>query len=59
MKHVHNLKYSELAKRVECLIKINEIIQSVAKYADGIKHTANDLINAFTHVLIDIFERPI
>jgi hypothetical protein len=58
MKHVHNLKYSELAKRVESLITINEIIQSVAKYADGIKHTENDLINAFTHVLIDIFERP-
>lgn len=58
MKHVHNLKYSELAKRVESLITINEIIQSVAKYADGIKYTANDLINAFTHVLIDIFERP-
>lgn len=58
MKHVQNLKYSELAKRVESLIVINEIIQSIGKYAEGIKHTANDLINAFTHVLVDIFERP-
>lgn len=52
------MKYSELAKRVESLIVINEIIQSVNKYSDGIKHTADDLIGAFTHVLIDIFERP-
>jgi cytoskeleton-associated protein 5 len=58
MKHVHNLKYSELAKRVESLIVINEIIQSVTKYNEGIKHTADELIGAFTHVLIDIFERP-
>lgn len=58
MKHVHNLKYNELAKRVESLIVINEIIQSIGKYAEGIKHTADDLIGAFTHVLIDIFERP-
>jgi len=58
MKHVLILKYSELAKRVESLIVINEIIQTVSKHQEGIKHTANELINAFTHVLIDIFERP-
>ena len=58
MKHVLILKYSELAKRVESLIVINEIIQTVSKHQDGIRHTANELINAFTHVLIDIFERP-
>jgi glyoxylate utilization-related uncharacterized protein len=58
MKHVQNLKYSELAKRVESLIVINEIIQSIGKYSEGIRYTADDLIGAFTHVLVDIFERP-
>ena len=38
---------------------MNEIIQAVARHEKAMKHTANDLISAFTHVLIDIFERPI
>ena len=41
------------------MIALNEIIQAVQKHEKGIKYTANDLISAFTHVLIDIFERPI
>ena len=60
MKHIQNLKYSsELAKRVESLIALNEIIQAVGQHEKACKKTANDLIAAFTHVLIDIFEREI
>jgi tRNA uridine 5-carbamoylmethylation protein Kti12 len=59
MKYISNLKYSsDLNKRVESLIALNEIIQAIQKHEKGIQHTANDLISAFTHVLIDIFERP-
>ena len=59
MKYISNLKYSsDLNKRVESLISLNEIIQAVQSHEKGIQHTANDLISAFTHVLIDIFERP-
>lgn len=59
MKYISNLKYSsDLNKRVESLIALNEIIQAIQNHAKAIQHTANDLISAFTHVLIDIFERP-
>jgi hypothetical protein len=59
MKYISNLKYSsDLNKRVESLIALNEIIQAIQTHEKSIQHTANDLISAFTHVLIDIFERP-
>ena len=53
------MKYSsDLNKRVESLIALNGIIAAISSYERAIQHTANDLISALSHVLIDIFERP-
>lgn len=59
VKYISNLKYSsDLNKRVESLIALNDIIAAISSYEKAIQHTANDLISALSHVLIDIFERP-
>ena len=59
VKYISNLKYSsDLNKRVESLIALNDIIAAIQSYEKAIQHTANDLISALSHVLIDIFERP-
>ena len=58
MKHISSLKYGDLSKRVDALVALNDIIYQVQRYSVGIKHVANDLANALTHVLIDVFERP-
>ena len=58
-KHIHNLKFSsELSKRVQSLIALNEIIQAPEKHEKGIKRTANTLIGSFTHALKEVFDRP-
>lgn len=53
-KAISNLKYG---KRFDSLIVLNQIIWSVQEYEEGLEHTSNDLINAFTYVLNDTFER--
>ena len=53
-KAISNLKYG---KRFDSLIVLNQIIWSVQQYEPGLEHTSNDLINAFTYVLNDTFER--
>ena len=60
MHHISNLKYSsDLNKRVESLLAIKEMIEDINIYEKAIQHTANDLISAYTHVLIDIFKRQL
>ena len=63
-KHVQSLKYGDLSKRVDSLVALNEIISNLteheqAEHEQAITRCANELCQAFTHVLIDIFERPI
>ena len=54
VKYISNLKYSsDLNKRVESLIALNDIIAAINSYEKAIQHTANDLISALSHVLID------
>ncbi len=58
-KHVQSLKYGDLSKRVDSLVALNEIISNLTEHEQAITRCANELCQAFTHVLIDIFERPI
>jgi hypothetical protein len=58
-KHVQSLKYGDLSKRVDSLVALNEIISNLTEREQAITRCANELCQAFTHVLIDIFERPI
>lgn len=53
-KAIQNLKYG---KRFDSLITLNQIIWSAQQYEAGLVYTANELINAFTFVLNDTFER--
>ncbi len=55
-KAIQNLKYG---KRFDSLIQLNQIIWSINQYEGGIEHTANDLINAFTFVLNETFDKPV
>jgi hypothetical protein len=58
-KHVQSLKYGDLSKRVDSLVALNEIISNLTEHEQAITRCANELCQAFAHVLIDIFERPI
>jgi len=44
---------------VDSLVALNEIISNLAQHEEAITRCANELCSAFTHVLIDIFERPL
>lgn len=57
MKHIHQLKYGDLSKRVDSLVSLNEMVTQIDIYMQALIKTSNDLVNAFTHVLIDIFDK--
>ena len=59
MRHIQQLKHGDLSKRVDSLVSLNEMISQVEANKDALAKTSNELVNAFTHVLIDIFERPV
>lgn len=59
MKHIHALKYGDLSKRVDSLVALNEIIANIGSHEAGMSRCANDLCQAITHVLVDVFEVPI
>lgn len=59
LKHIHQLKYGDLSKRVDSLVSLNELISQLDVYRTALIKTGNDLVNAFTHVLQDIFDRTV
>lgn len=59
MKHVQSLKYGDLSKRVDSLVALNDIITNIVNYAEAIIRCTNEICSAFTHVLVDVFERPL
>ena len=57
-RHVHLLKYADLSKRVDSLVALNDMIGALNDHTQPVLvRAANDLIGAFIHVLIDIFEK--
>jgi hypothetical protein len=59
-KHIHQLKYGDLSKRVDSLVALNDMISDKEmNNKPALVRSANDLVSAFTHVLMDIFEKPI
>lgn len=58
-KNINSLKYGNLGKRVDSLVNLNDVISKVSSYDKALSVCANDLVAAFTHVLVDVFERPI
>ena len=58
-KHIHQLKYADLSKRVDSLVSLNEMISAIDVNRDVLVKTANDLVSAFTHVLNDIFDKNV
>lgn len=59
MKHVQSLKYGDLSKRVDSLVALNDIIGQVQKWNQAVVRCSNDLCSAVTHVMVDIFEKPL
>ena len=59
MKHVQQLKYGELPKRVDSLVALNDIIGNHQRFNQAVIRCANELCGAFTHVMVDIFEKPL
>jgi hypothetical protein len=59
MKQIQSLKYGDLSKRVDSLMALNEVISALNLNEEAVLRCANDLCNAFTHVIVDIFERPL
>lgn len=58
-KHIHQLKYADLSKRVDSLVSLNEMISNLEANRPVLVKTANDLVSAFTHVLNDIFDKSV
>jgi len=59
MKHVQSLKYGDLSKRVDSLVALNDIIGNIQKFNAAVVRCSNELCSAFTHVMVDIFEKPL
>jgi hypothetical protein len=59
MKHVTSLKFGDLSKRVDSLVAINDIITSIATYSEAVVRCTNEICSSFTHVMTDVFERPL
>lgn len=53
---INQLKYCDMSKRIGYLLALNDLIESNKK---KLMLSANALIEAFTHVLNDIFEKPV
>ena len=59
MTHIRSLKYGDLSKRVDSLVALNDVITRISQYNGAIVKCANELCSAFTHVLIETFEKPL
>ena len=60
MKQINSLKYGDLSKRVDSLVSLNELISQLpGQNEEAMRYCCNDLCQSFTHVLVDIFERPL
>jgi hypothetical protein len=72
--HIQQLREGDLLKRVDSLVALNEVIsatsstgqaeqpalsQDLKNQQTALIHCCNDLINAFTHVMNDIFRHPV
>lgn len=72
--HIQQLRDGDLLKRVDSLVALNEVISTTSSTTGGdqpaqsqelknqqkaLIHCCNDLINAFTHVMNDIFRHPV
>jgi hypothetical protein len=53
------LKYGDLSKRVDALVAVNEILGNLTANEKAIVYSCDEICAAFTHVLVDIFERPL
>lgn len=58
-KHIKQLKHGDLSKRVDSLVSLNEMILNQEQYKEGLVRSANEIISAMTHVMIDIFDKEI
>ena len=52
------MKYGDLSKRVDALVAVNEILGNLNANEKAIVYSCNEICATFTHVLIDIFARP-
>jgi hypothetical protein len=71
LNHIQQLRDGDLLKRVDSLVALNEVIsagsgtspqaqsQDFINQQKALIHCCNDLINAFTHVMNDIFRHPV
>jgi len=69
--HIDQLKVGDLLKRVDSLVALNEVISATGTQADNEENSVNalqqkalirlcdELINAFSKVMIDIFSFPV
>lgn len=56
-RHIHLLKYADLSKRVDSLVCLNEMIAGMSPYnAPVLMRSANEMIGAFSHVMMEIFD---
>ena len=59
VQNIHQLKFGDLGKRVDALVWINEVITNLEENRRMLEKNADELINAFTFVMKDIFEKPV
>jgi hypothetical protein len=58
-RHVNLLKHADLSKRVDSLVSLNDAIGGMTEETQPVLvRAANELVGAFTHVMIDIFQKP-
>lgn len=59
-RHIHLLKYADLSKRVDSLVTLNEMIGGMTPAtAPVLVRRANEMVSAFTHVMIEVFDKPV
>jgi cytoskeleton-associated protein 5 len=57
--NISQLKFGDLSKRVDALVCINEQITSIDENKANLERNADELISAFTHVMKEIFDKPL
>ena len=58
IRHINSLKYADLSKRVDSLVSLNDLISNMTEESQPVLlRSANDLITAFIHVIVDIFDK--
>ena len=60
LRHINSLRLGTLSERVDALVALNDLITSnYESNKESLRRLGNELVNAFTHVLLDIFEKPV